>query len=106
MTTDHFVEQIDGNAVTLFNVYAAGPRSSKLDADWVVMATGRRSENALYHALRERGASVEMIGDAIAPRGTYEAVYEGPPRGAEALAVCETGGLDRPPREVLVDLAR
>ena len=29
MTTDHFVEQIDGNRVTLFNVYAAGPRSSR-----------------------------------------------------------------------------
>ena len=41
------------------------------------MATGRQSENSLYHALREQGRSVEMIGDAIAPRGTYEAVYEG-----------------------------
>ena len=41
------------------------------------MVTGRRSENGLYHVLRERGVSVEMIGDAIAPRGTYEAVFEG-----------------------------
>ncbi len=76
MTTDHFVEQIDGNRVTLFNVYQPAAKL-EVDADWVVMATGRRSENALYHALREQGASVEMIGDAIAPRGTYEAVYEG-----------------------------
>ena len=76
MTTDHFVEQIDGNRVTLFNVYAPD-RKLELDADWIVMATGRRSENALYHALRERGVSVEAIGDAVAPRGTYEAVYEG-----------------------------
>lgn len=45
-------------------------------ADCIVMATGR-GENALYHALRERGVSVEMIGDAVALRGTYEAVYEG-----------------------------
>ena len=28
-------------------------------------ATGRRSENGLYHLLRERGVSVEMIGDAF-----------------------------------------
>ena len=76
MTTDHFVEQIDGNRVTLFNVYAPD-RKLEVDADWVVMATGRHSENALYHALRERGVSVEAIGDAVAPRGTYEAVYEG-----------------------------
>jgi hypothetical protein len=27
--------------------------------------------------LRERGTSVEAIGDAIAPRTTYEAVFEG-----------------------------
>ena len=76
MTTDHFVEQIDLAKTTLFNVYQPD-RKLEVDADWVVMATGRRSENALYHALREQGASVEMIGDAIAPRGTYEAVYEG-----------------------------
>ena len=41
------------------------------------MATGAGPENALYHVLRERGASVETIGDAVAPRTTYEAVYEG-----------------------------
>jgi hypothetical protein len=40
------------------------------------MSTGRESQNALYHALRARGTSVEMIGDAIAPRGTYVAVFE------------------------------
>jgi hypothetical protein len=42
-----------------------------------VLATGRRSENGLYRELKSRGASVEAIGDAVAPRGTYEAVYEG-----------------------------
>jgi hypothetical protein len=41
------------------------------------MATGRQSQNGLYHLLRGRGASVEMIGDATAPRSTYEAVFEG-----------------------------
>jgi len=76
MTTDHFVEQIDGSHVILLNVYQPD-RKLAVHADWIVMATGRRSENSLYHALREQGASVEMIGDAIAPRGTYEAVYEG-----------------------------
>ncbi len=46
----------------------------------------RQSENRLYHALRERGISVEAVGDAIAPRGTYEAVYEGH-RAARNLAI-------------------
>ena len=48
-----------------------------VEADWIVMSTGRQSVNDLYHRLRERGQSVEMIGDAVAPRGTYEAVFEG-----------------------------
>jgi 2,4-dienoyl-CoA reductase-like NADH-dependent reductase (Old Yellow Enzyme family)/thioredoxin reductase len=73
---DQFVKEIRGPVVELLNVYAPD-RTMELAADWIVMVTGRRSENALYHALRERGVSVEAIGDAVAPRGTYEAVYEG-----------------------------
>ena len=76
LVTDQFVKEIRGAVVELLNVYAT-ERTMELDADWIVMATGRRSENGLYHALRERDVSVEMIGDAVAPRGTYEAVYEG-----------------------------
>jgi len=73
---DLFPTAIDGREVTFINVYAPD-RVTKVEADWLVMATGRQSENGLYHALRERGVSVEMVGDAIAPRGTYEAVFEG-----------------------------
>ena len=69
-------KEIDGTRVELLNVYVP-ERTTTLEADWIVMDTGRQSENALYHGLRERGASVEMIGDAVAPRGTYEAVFEG-----------------------------
>ena len=76
LTVDHFVEKIDGDLVTLFNVYQPD-RREEVTADWIVMATGRRSENGLYKTLKERGRSVEAIGDAVAPRGTYEAVYEG-----------------------------
>lgn len=76
LTTDHFVQQIDGDRVTLFNVYDPG-RTADVRADVIVMATARQSENGLYHLLRERALSVETIGDATAPRGTYEAVYEG-----------------------------
>ena len=73
---DVFVREIAGRTVELVNVYAPD-RVTSLEAEWIVMATGRRSENRLYHALRKHGTSVEMVGDAIAPRGTYEAVYEG-----------------------------
>jgi 2,4-dienoyl-CoA reductase-like NADH-dependent reductase (Old Yellow Enzyme family) len=76
MLVDRFVESIDGRRVTLVNVHHADDRRD-LDVDALVMVTGRRSENALYPLLQEQGWSVEAIGDAVAPRGTYEAVYEG-----------------------------
>jgi 2,4-dienoyl-CoA reductase-like NADH-dependent reductase (Old Yellow Enzyme family) len=73
---DLFPTAIDGREVTFVNVYAP-ERETKVEADWIVMVTGRRSENGIYHVLRERGVGVEMVGDAIAPRTTYEAVFEG-----------------------------
>ena len=73
---DLFVKEIKGNSIDFVNVYV-NEQETTLPADWIVMATGRQSDNGLYHALRGRGVSVEMIGDAIAPRTTYEAVYEG-----------------------------
>jgi uncharacterized FAD-dependent dehydrogenase len=76
LVTDLFVTRIDGRSVELVNVYVPD-RVTTLEADWIVMATGRQSENGLYHLLREQGVSVETIGDATAPRSTYEAVYEG-----------------------------
>jgi len=76
VVTDHFVKRIDGASVEILNVYVPD-RVRTVEADWIVMSTGRQSVNDLYHRLRAQGRSVEMIGDAVAPRGTYEAVYEG-----------------------------
>ncbi|MBR0934125.1 FAD-dependent oxidoreductase [Bradyrhizobium jicamae] len=73
---NHAVASIDGNKVTIQNVHF-GKQTRTVRADTIVMVTGRRSENALHGLLMERGISVETIGDAVAPRGTYEAVYEG-----------------------------
>jgi flavin-dependent dehydrogenase len=77
---DHFVKQIDGEKITLFNVHHEAAEI-ELPADWIVMATGRRSENSLLPLLKARGVSAEIIGDATAPRYTYEAVYEGHRQG-------------------------
>jgi len=76
MLCDHFVRQIDGTRVILYNVHhTAAEREVK--ADTLVMVTGRQSEHTLYDLVKARGLSVETIGDATAPRSTYEAVYEG-----------------------------
>jgi hypothetical protein len=73
---DHFVRRVEGRTLTLFNVHAP-EREQQIEADWIVMATARTSENGLGELVARRGVSVETIGDATAPRGTYEAVYEG-----------------------------
>ncbi|MGD9535865.1 MAG: FAD-dependent oxidoreductase [Alphaproteobacteria bacterium] len=73
---DHFPRKVEEDRLTLFNVHHE-ESETVLPADWIVMATGRRSEDSLYHALKAKGVPVEAIGDAVAPRYTYEAVYEG-----------------------------
>ncbi|WP_162001804.1 hypothetical protein [Streptomyces violaceusniger] len=82
MVPDHFITAIDGDRVTLSLVHDHSGRTTReLGADWVVMATARRSQDALRAPLQARGISFEVIGDAVAPRGTYEAVYEGHRQG-------------------------
>ena len=54
---------------------ALAPR--RLNADVIVMATARTSENELYQLLRERRHSVEAVGCAVAPRTVYEATLAG-----------------------------
>lgn len=76
MIPDRFVKQIEGRSVTLYNLHHPDDEL-KLGADWIVMATARVSENSLAGAVRTAGHSVEVIGDAVAPRGTFEAVFEG-----------------------------
>jgi Pyridine nucleotide-disulphide oxidoreductase len=76
MVADHFVRSIEDGSLDIYNVHDP-ERERSLPADWVVMVTARSSENSLHSLLKERGVSSELIGDAAAPRGTYEAVYEG-----------------------------
>ena len=76
LITDHAVKRINDKEVDIVNIYQPS-RVRPVRADAVVMATSRSSENALYHLLRARSASVEAIGCAVAPRTVYEATLEG-----------------------------
>jgi len=80
MLSSHFVRSINGSSITLYNVHQETDEK-EVQADCIVMVTARQSENALYGGVKERGISVEVIGDAVAPRGTYDAVYEGHRQG-------------------------
>ncbi len=76
MVPDHFVEKVKGNTVHAYNNFTPDTIET-IEADWVILSTGRQSENSLHELFAERGLSVETIGDAVAPRTTYEATYEG-----------------------------
>jgi predicted flavoprotein YhiN len=91
--THHVVKNINGSKVDIANVYkpASGRR---INADAIVMATARTSNNALYHLLRRRGISVEAIGCANAPRTVYEATFEGH-RAARKLGMSQWRRVDK-----------
>jgi hypothetical protein len=79
---DHFVAGLAESSATLYNIYLPG-RTFEVPAGTVIMATARQSVNSLAGAAREAGLPVTVIGDAVAPRGTFEAVYEGHRHGRD-----------------------
>ena len=70
---------VDGGRLQLANVYA--DRCWSLEADTVVLAMGRRSDDAIYRALKSLGTIPELyaVGDCVAPRpmGVHHAILEG-----------------------------
>lgn len=85
---DHFVARLSGSSATLYNVYLPD-HTVEVPAGTVIMATARQSVNSLAAAARLAGCPATVIGDALAPRGTYEAVFEGHRYGREVLAALE-----------------
>lgn len=82
LLVDHFVAGLAERSATLYNIYTPG-RTFEVPADTVVMATARQSVNSLAGAARAAGVPATVIGDAVAPRGTFEAVFEGHRHGRE-----------------------
>lgn len=83
LTPNHFVEEIRGRRV---EVYTTWNRRTRLveDVDTVVLAMLRSPRDELYHELLAGGvAPVHRIGDALAPRTTSDATYEGHNLGRE-----------------------
>jgi 2,4-dienoyl-CoA reductase-like NADH-dependent reductase (Old Yellow Enzyme family)/thioredoxin reductase len=78
------IKAIAGRAVTLVDVHS-GDEQAMDDVDTVVLAIGRRSNDALYRALRGR-LPVFRIGDCAAPRFLQQAILEGDRIGREIEA--------------------
>lgn len=73
---DHFVRSMRPGVVELYNIFTP-TRVTEVAADAVVFATARQSRNELAQAAQELGIAHTLIGDAVAPRATFEAVFEG-----------------------------
>jgi mycofactocin system FadH/OYE family oxidoreductase 2 len=73
---------IEGNRVTLFNLYT-GAQDAIENVDTVVLATGPTANDDLYLALKGQIPNVRRIGDCVAPRKLDHAIYEGELAGRE-----------------------
>ncbi len=63
------------------HVRLLGGRTTKIEADSLVLATTNRPDDALAHGLAARGIGHRVVGDAVAARLAVHAIYE-----ARALA--------------------
>ena len=83
LTPNHFVEEIRGRQVEVYTTWNKRTRIVE-DVDTVVLAMLRSPRDELYHELLARGVGpVHRIGDAVAPRTTSDATYEGEKLGRE-----------------------
>ncbi len=76
MSPHEAMKEIRGRQVVVFNIYTNKERTID-PADTVVMATMKKSDDALYHALKGRVPELHRIGDCVQPRLVTEAIWEG-----------------------------
>jgi uncharacterized FAD-dependent dehydrogenase len=67
---------IDGDVVRFRDVYSS-ETIERTPVDTVILSTGRRALDGLAQEARELGLDVEVVGDALAPRRIFNAIYEG-----------------------------
>ena len=83
LTPNHFVEEIRGRQVEMYTTWNKRTRIVD-DVDTVVLAMLRNPRDELYHELAAiGGVPVHRIGDAVSPRTTSDATYEGEKLGRE-----------------------
>ena len=83
LTPNHFVEEIRDRQVEVYTTW--NKRTRIVDGvDTVVLALLRTPRDELYHELvAAEGVPVHRIGDAVSPRTTSDATYEGEKLGRE-----------------------
>jgi mycofactocin system FadH/OYE family oxidoreductase 2 len=79
---------IEGDRVSLFNLYTGAPETIE-GVDTVVLVAGSKANDELYLALKGRVENVHRIGDCVAPRKLDHAIYEGYLAGRELWSADE-----------------
>ena len=67
---------VEGSTVIVRNVFSGAERRIE-SVDTVVLATGSRSTDALYRALKGQVPALYAAGDCVAPRGVHQAILDG-----------------------------
>ena len=73
----HMVREISGSRAVLYNVYAPSQEKVLDGIDLFVLAMGKDANYGLYTDLKGKVPELYRIGDAVAPRKTYYAVWDG-----------------------------
>lgn len=82
-TPNHEIDRVDEDRVTLRDVHT-DERIVREPVDCVVLVTGNRAEDMLLKELTAKGVDVVGVGDVLAPRRIFNAIYEGE-KAARAL---------------------
>ena len=75
LSSQHFVEKIDGNDVYLYHLWGGEPIVKQFDT--VVLSQMRDPNEELYFALKDTHPDVRRVGDALTPRPLVAVIHEG-----------------------------
>ncbi|GAW93545.1 FAD-dependent oxidoreductase [Calderihabitans maritimus] len=70
------VKEINSQGVKVLQSWPM-PKEEIIEADTVMIAVGRKSEDSLYRALQGKGFEIYQIGDCVEPRSMVSATHEG-----------------------------
>jgi NADPH-dependent 2,4-dienoyl-CoA reductase/sulfur reductase-like enzyme len=75
-TTRTGLRRIDGNTVTVYNVFSGKDRTIE-NVDTVVIADEGRADDSLKWALKGRVKELHVVGQALSPRRLYDCTFDG-----------------------------
>jgi 2,4-dienoyl-CoA reductase-like NADH-dependent reductase (Old Yellow Enzyme family) len=71
-----YVQEIGDHRVTVYDIFTNAPEVRE-GVDAVVLATMRRPESGLARGLEGKVSQLFVVGDALAPRGLADAIFDG-----------------------------